>query len=224
MQQRKIGELVVDFNLYPRTTVDMVQVGYLKEAEAAKRPIDPIVICGKSRRIVDGVHRHKMYSALYDQDHLIDVIENRYRNEAEILAEAIRLNSSHGKMLSRCDRVHCLLLAEKVSLSIDEAAKAMAMTVETLTTLRADRVATGLSDSRKAEPIALKQTIRHMSGKKLTVDQVAANDKLSGMNQLFYVNQLITLIESDLLDMDNEDLLQRLQRLAGLIRKLNKAA
>jgi hypothetical protein len=100
----------------------------------------------------------------------------------------------------------------------------MAMTAETLKTLRDGRVASHMTENRRAEPIALKQTIRHMAGENLTAEQVAANDKLSGMNQMFYVNQLVTLIENALLDTGNAELMARLQHLADLIRRLRKAA
>ena len=70
----------------------------------------------------------------------------------------------------------------------------------------------------------MKQTIRHMAGKNLNEGQVTANDKLSGMNQLFYVNQLITLIENDLIDYSNEDLIEGLTKLQDLISGLRKVA
>jgi len=68
--------------------------------------------------------------------------------------------------------------------------------------------------------VPLKQTIRHMRGRNLTKEQSAANDKLSGMNQSFYVNQLITLIESKLLDSEDEQLFERLKHLHGLLEEL----
>ena len=225
MRRVKVGELIVDYNVYPRTTVDKVHISYLKEAEAAGHSIPPIVIDAKSKRIGDGVHRHHMYLSLYGPEHEIEVIERRYRSEAEFLADAIRMNAAHGKMLTRCDRVHCMLLAEQVNLSIDETAKALSMTVETLTELRLGRVATTLTiPGQTGEPVALKRTIRHMAGRELTAAQVAANDKLSGMNAMFYVNQIILLIDHGLLDLTDVELITRLRHLAGLIGQLKVAA
>jgi hypothetical protein len=93
------------------------------------------------------------------------------------------------------------------------------MTVENLTELRAGRTA-------KADhmTVPLKRTIQHMAGRTLTAAQMAVNKKLSGMEQLFYVNQIVLLIENGLLDMANEDLVERLRHLAGLIRKLRVEA
>jgi len=56
-----------------------------------------------------------------------------------------------------------------------------------------------------------------MAGKELTPEQAEANRRLSGMEQLFYVNQLILLIENDLLDRSNEKLLAGLARLRELL-------
>lgn len=69
----------------------------------------------------------------------------------------------------------------------------------------------------KVEPIPLKRTIRHMSGHQLSQAQANANAKLSGMEQLFYVNQLLTLIENELIDRSNPQLMAALDRLAAAI-------
>ena len=72
--------------------------------------------------------------------------------------------------------------------------------------------------------VPLKHTIRHMAGKKLTKKQAVANKRLGGMNQMFYVNQVITLIDSDLLDTDNVELMKRIETLAQLLQQLAAVA
>jgi hypothetical protein len=92
-------------------------------------------------------------------------------------------------------------------------AGALNMPVDKLAGLRVSRTATtagGLS-------IPLKRTIAHMAGRRLTKAQSQANDGLSGMNQSFYANQLISLIENGLLDKADEKLFERLTRLRELL-------
>jgi hypothetical protein len=137
----------------------------------------------------------------------------------------MRLNANHGRTLSSHDRVHCALLGEKLALSLDTTASCLGMTVDKLTALRVDRTATlTIAGKSRGPMIPLKQTIRHMAGQTLTHEQAKANERLSGMNQLFYVNQLTMLLKADLIDLENEDLMAALYELAGLIRKLKAAA
>lgn len=63
----------------------------------------------------------------------------------------------------------------------------------------------------------LKNTVRHLAGKVLTTKQVDGNVKAGGMNQLFYVNQIVNLLENDLLDFSNMKLIDRLQYLKELL-------
>lgn len=51
----------------------------------------------------------------------------------------------------------------------------------------------------------------------LTTKQVDGNVKAGGMNQLFYVNQIVNLLENDLLDFSNMKLIDRLQYLKELL-------
>jgi hypothetical protein len=224
MTQRKVGELILDFNVYPRMSVDTQHITYMREALEAGRKFPPLVICAKTLRIADGFHRHKLYLAMHGPDFEVDVIERTYKRDADLFADAMRLNAEHGRSLSRYDRAHCLLVAEKLTLSLDETAVALGMTVDKLTELRVNRVATLSVGKGKGAAIPLKRTIAHMTGKILTPAQAEVNERLGGMNQLFYVNQLISLFESDLIDRQNADLMKRLQLLRTLIGKVKAAA
>ena len=210
MSKMKIGELVFDFDLYPRSDIDTHNIAYMSQAEDAGVEFPPVVIDKKSKRIVDGFHRVKMYRQKYDDNYKIEVIKKTYGSEKEILLDAIRLNASHGKMLSRHDRVRCILQSEKFKLKIDEVASALSMTVEKINQLKTERVGE-LKVGRTIRSIPLKRTIRHMSGKRLTKRQSEVNECISGMDQKFYVNQLVMLVESDLLNRNDEILLQRLR-------------
>jgi hypothetical protein len=225
MTTRKVGELVLDFDVYPRMSVDSQHIGYMHVALDAGVKLPPVVVCAKTLRVADGFHRCRLYLGVYGPEHPVDVIERKYPNDAALFADAMRMNANHGRTLSSHDRVHCALLAEKLALTLDITASALGMTVEKLTTLRADRTATlTIAGKARGPMIPLKQTIRHMAGQTLTHEQAKANERLSGMNQLFYVNQLTMLLKADLIDLENEDLMAALYELGGLIRKLKAAA
>jgi len=219
MKKFALSELVLDFDLYPRGGVDSHHCGEIAAAIQAGASVPPIVIEKSSRRIVDGFHRWKAFRRLYGEEFEVNCIEKTYANDAELFLDAMRYNASHGRALSQHDKVHCLLMAEKLKIEPEQISGALNITTARIGELKMARVG-------KIGPVqvALKQTIRHMGGKQLTKQQVEANDRLSGMNQLFYVNQLITLIENDLLDTENAELMAGLQKLAQLIRSEDLAA
>lgn len=219
MSQLKIGELIFDFDLYPRADIDTHNIAYMSQAEDAGVKFPPVVVDKKSKRIVDGFHRVKMYRQKYEDNHKIEVVENIYGSEKEILLDAIRLNASHGKMLSRHDRMRCILQSERMGLKIGNVASALSMTVEKINQLKAERVGE-LKVGGVITSVPLKRTIKHMSGKRLSKKQNEVNKKISGMDQKFYVNQLVMLIESGLINQSDDILLQRLKVLWQQLGKL----
>lgn len=218
--KRKLAELVLDFNLYPRVSVDSQHVGYLREAHEAGHALPPIIINGETNQVIDGFHRTKMYQQLdRNGDSVIEVQEKNYASDTEMLLAAMRYNAGHGRTLTRYDRTHCAILAEKLHIEMEELASALSISVERLGELKTDRIGE-IKVGKTVTSVPLKRTIRHMAGHRMSQEQVRANDALGGMNQSFYANQLIILIKSGLLDVNDEKLMQRLQELHGLLEEI----
>lgn len=219
MRRIKVASLVLDYNLYPRNNVDRHNVLSIKDAIASGATLPPIKVDQKSKRVVDGFHRAIAFKEL-DSEAEHDVIEQRYKTEADMFLDAMRLNSHHGVKLDSCDRVHCVLIAERLEIPIDQVAGALHVPVDRLGTLRTNRTAKttgGLS-------IPIKRTFQHMAGSKLTKVQQEVNERSSGLNQTFYVNQLIDMLEHEMLDKSNANLLDRLARLQDLIAQVLAAS
>ena len=216
MKTMKVSLLVLDFDLYPRQQIDSHHVGEMVAAEEAGVKFPPIVIDRKSKRVIDGWHRIRMKLRLYKENAEIEVIEKTYRNEREMFLDAIRLNASHGRNLSSYDRAHCALRAGELGIKDDVLAGALLVTVARVDALRVNKAAT-VGTGKAEVTVPIKRTIGHMAGKRLTRPQQEANKKLGGMAQLFYVNQLIMLIETDLLDTANKDLMAAIEKLAGML-------
>lgn len=212
-----LAELVFDYDLYPRSEIDTQHVSYLGEAMDAGAEFPPIVGCAKTKRISDGFHRATLYKKRMKPDDKIEFVAKQYANDAELFADAIRYNSGHGRRLTTHDKTRCLILAEKIGLRVEDVASALSLTVDAVGKLRADRVGELRVSPTHTEALPLKRTIRHMQGTPLTPAQAKANEHLSGMQQLFYVNQIIMILENDLLEPDNEELNERLIALSSLI-------
>lgn len=216
MQLVKAASLVLDFDLYPRMQVDSHHVGEMCEAERAGVEFPPVIADRKSRRIIDGFHRVKKQLHVHGEDAEIACVFKTYKNEQDMLCDAMRYNFSHGRCLTSYDKAHCVLLAEKFKIADDKVAACLGLTADRVQELRVSKTAQVREDGVKAR-VPIKRTIGHMRGKTLTQPQQAANRKLGGMNQLFYVNQLIMILENDLLDAENEDLMEALKRLKSLL-------
>ena len=212
MKSYKLSELVLDFDLYPRGSVDSHHVGEIAQAIEAGATMPPIVIDKKSKRITDGFHRWRAYKQLNDEEFEVECVEKAYKNEGEMLLDAMRFNASHGRALTSHDKAHCLIIAKKFKLSDHLVCQALNLTSGKIGKMRSTKIG-----RLGRKPIALKRTIRHMAEKPLTADQGEANEKLSGMAQLFYVNQIKILIKSDLIDFDNADLMEGLQELRSML-------
>jgi hypothetical protein len=220
MLKIKVGELKFDKSIYPRMEIDPQNVSYLKEADKSGASLPPIIIDGKTKIIVDGVHRWKMYLGNYGATHEIDVIEKKYKSEKDLILDAIRYNSSHGRNLTKYDRVHCILMAENSGIQYEQIASALNVTMKSLEKLRFNRVGKISFSNAKKKEIPLKRTIEHLNGQELTPKQQETNKSLGGMSQLFYVNQLKMLINDNLIDYKNKNLIDGLKELRDLLNKM----
>lgn len=237
MKKVAVAELILDYNLYPRASVDSQHAYYMGEALKAGIELPPIIVDEKSKRVVDGFHRVTATRKL-DKSGSITAIFKKYRSEAEMFVDAMKYNASHGRALTQYDRTHCILRARSFNLTVEAVASALSISVDKVAELTATRVASTVVPSTSSgkkwrktcstTPVQLKRTIEHMSGRELKEGQVEANKKLSGMNQSFYAQQIILLIEEDLLDYQDVDLIEKLRHLheliGGVLVKLDKKA
>lgn len=217
------AQLVFDFNLYPRSDVDDTHVAHIAEAIRAGTDMPPVIACADSYRIIDGFHRTRANIRVHGDEAVVDVVLKRYRSDRERFIDAMKYNAHHGHNLTTADRARCVLFAEKLHISMEVLAGALSMTTEAVGKLTVNRVGKMrvASAADTAEKVPLKYVVRHMRGRTMTRAQVEAQKRLGGNNQVFIVNQLITLIENDLLDQENPRLMERLANLRSHLNKMS---
>ncbi len=116
MRTMPASELVFDPTVYPRHEVDGDHVFNMVEAIRANVKFPPIVICRKSKRIVDGVHRHRANTRLCGADCAVPVVEKDYANDKDLFLDAVRYNALHGKNLARDDRVKIAEIGDRLKI------------------------------------------------------------------------------------------------------------
>ncbi len=117
----KISDLTLDWGLYPRKEVDHKDVvrSYARAIDAGC--IFPTVKVGLFRGkkvIVDGVHRvsaRKLKNIDY-----VDCSELPFDSEAELFAEAVRLNAGHGKSFTETELKDNIKRLKKFKFSVKE--------------------------------------------------------------------------------------------------------
>lgn len=100
MVKIQIDLIKIEKDLYPRTELDQESVNQYREA-IEKLP--PIVVT-KDFILIDGYHRltaHKLEKVEEIEAEILDISDKK-----EILLEAIRRNTTHGKQLSREEKKH----------------------------------------------------------------------------------------------------------------------
>lgn len=210
----KVSELLLDYELYPRDRIEPYNVSQMVEALRAGRELPPVVIDQKSRRVIDGFHRVRAYQKLYGLDAEIPVELKDYKDDAQMFADAVRLNANHGRQLSTYDRARCIARAESLKLEPEVISSILNMTLERITEMKAERFAT-----YKMEPQALKRTTAHLAGRELTDDEAEYNIKAGGMHQTFYINQVIAMLEADTVNWESQKVVNALKRLYDLLDK-----
>jgi hypothetical protein len=116
----KISDLVWDLNVYPRCMIDKQTVENYARALKAGSVFPPVKVglFNGEKIIVDGVHRVRARKLLGIE--YVDCAELPFQSDAELLAEAVRLNSSHGKTLSKKDLKWSIKQLQKFKFSVSE--------------------------------------------------------------------------------------------------------
>lgn len=209
----RLSELVEDLAVYPRSCVYSGHVAEIEEALRAGADLPPPVIDAASKRIVDGFHRVRALRRLLGPDAEIDVEVRRYASDGELFLDAIRLNAGHGRRMSSFDVARCARIAEELAIDLDQVATVLSVRPERLGQIRAVKEAVTVEGAR----VPIRRGLAHLAGRTLSPRQVQAARSIGGQTPLYHANQLIELLASDSLPVEDAALLDRLAVLRELL-------
>lgn len=208
------GAAVLDFSVYPRHALDPFNLSQLRQAMAAGAIFPPPLLQEGTLRVVDGFHRITVWKEARGDDGLIDAETRAYPDEAALFAEALLLNSRHGRNLTTYDRLKSILIARKLGIPDGETAQHLQITTETLDSLVITRTGTG--DDGRIIPLKLTSAPAG-AGRSLTAQQLAANDRAGGMPVGYYCGQIVNALAGDLVNWSDGHLTGKLQHLHDLL-------
>lgn len=208
-----VAALVLDTTLFPRHEISRHNVRRIAEALRSGHSMPPVIVSDPEHVVVDGFHRVTAYEQVYGAQHPVPVELRAYNGDrAAMLADAISANVARGLDLTSWDHARCLELADQVGLDARRLAVLLRVRTTHLDNYRKGRMARTVDD----RAVPLKRSLSHKLEELITPAVEAANEKLSGMQPVFHVDQLILLLENDLLP-PGDSLRQRLSRLGALI-------
>lgn len=125
-----LTELVQDFSVYPRLGCSLEHIQTLVAAIEAGVKLPPIIICRKTRKVVDGFHRVKAYTEAFGCGIGVEVEERDYVDDKALFLDAIKSNASHGQTFSSGDRKLAIERAMAFKIDPELVASALNMKVE----------------------------------------------------------------------------------------------
>ncbi len=177
----------------------------------------------RSKRITDGWHRVRAKKRVHGPGASIQVELRKYKNEAEMVKDAIAMNSSHGRRLDVMDQTRAVLMLERHGVPMEQIALVMHVTEERVGKLRV-RVANANTVATDTVPgtrkITLKRSVGHMAGKTLTKEQAEAHDSMPGTSFLLVARQLSMALRTGLINLDDGRLMDELKVLKMELDKL----
>lgn len=218
-----LAELVEDLDLYPRHAVDPTNVASLSLALESGAELPPIVADSKSKRIVDGWHRARAFKRVHGAGATVPVEWRKYKTEADLVEDAVRLNATHGRKLDAIDQTRAVLMLERLGVPLARIALTMHIP-ETRIEKLSCRVAQSKVQTSQTVPhtktITLKRSVSHMAGKTLTKEQANAHKGMPGTSFLLVARQLKTAILTGMLNTEDQRLMTELGELSAALRQI----
>lgn len=215
--------LIEDDSIYPREKIDNSHVSSLAHTLESGVVLPPLIVEETSRRIIDGFHRKRAWQRIFGENVEVPVELRTYASEAELFADAVRLNAGHGRKLDRQDQVRCALRLQALGVGEQQIAVALQTTEVSVKNMlvkvvivKHDPATDG--ELRPAKPVAYPRAGE--GPRELNTQQYQVMRSSSGYRTAQTVTQLTRELESSLVDLDTPGLREKLRNLAEVITGL----
>jgi len=218
----KAIELVLDWNLWPRQSAQVLDITNLNRMKSALRAgfqLPPVIVNRADMRIVDGFHRTTAMIAIFGDDADIDVEFRDYKKESDIFLDAGMLNCRQGLTMSPKDRAHFILRCRKMKIPPAKIAAALSIDPKAMAEFIQKRSAT----TQTGEVIPLSAGATNLAGKTLTTEQEHYARTANGCVPEMYVSMLLNALRADTMVM-KEKTIAKMQELYDVIGRILEEA
>jgi hypothetical protein len=217
------ASLIEDLSFYPRNQVDDTHVNELVKALASGSTLPPIIVEESSKRIVDGVHRHRALMKFNGDDTEVAVEYRTYSDDAALYIDAVKLNAQHGRRLDRHDQTRIVLRLQELKVDARTIASALHVPEQEVRTL-----AVRIVYDTGGTAVPQKRGLEHLRGQTLSDEQIAAMKSVRSAEAGRLCIELIKLLDNELIDYDDTNVRDRLQQLAhavaGALKRIRQFA
>lgn len=205
----EVSKIARDETIYPRNNANEFTVARMLANYDAGAKFPPVTVTAGTYRLVDGWHRVEVYKRRSVEK--IAVTIKKYLSEADIFADAVRLNIEHGQPLSSYDVRASVARLMELGYQRDQIAEVVRMPAANI-----EEITRGFATSQGNNTgVALKGGLQHLRGQSLTERQQKAQRHYGGGAALFYVRQIALLLDNDLWNTQSETFAGEMDALAA---------
>jgi hypothetical protein len=209
----KIDDLIRDLRLYPRQDVDYATVGRFMDAMRSGAKFPPIKVCETTGRIIDGFHRYSAYQQLGIKE--VDAIGAAPKGDAQFFLMAVEANNAHGIGYSPADQYKIVKMAMSLGLEREQISLAVALPIQKVAEMT--RNVPSFKPEDHPKPIHAPQSATVRSHPATIRPIEPKTDAITSSGFLFYCNQVIRFMRSDLCDINDERILSKVRELESCV-------
>lgn len=214
-----LNDVVFDKDIYPRTDFNhRIAYAYSQEMKAGvKFPMIVVAKIGLRGRyyLVDGKHRIEANRINGEKHIQAEVLTGLTKDD--VYLESIKRNVGHGLKLSPYDKTRIILRLQEMEYDKAAIANLVNVPADKITTFVAKRSVSTI----KGEQIAIKSPLYHLAGTEVENHSIENKQKGVGSNpQVVIINNLISLINGDFIDLGSAVVSRRLKRLYKMLNKM----
>jgi hypothetical protein len=217
-----LAELVEDTSIYPRHTVDDAHVMQLALALEAGCELPPLLVDAASKAIVDGFHRGRAWKRVHGPQAAVPVVLRTYASRADMIRDAVAMNSSHGRRLDAIDQTRAANMLKKSGFEVAQISLIMHVPEARVRKLEVRLAKAGVATPTTVpgtKQITLKRSVAHLQGTQLTDEQAEAHGLMPGTSFLLIARQLTVGLKTKMVNLEDGPLVTQLKELARALRE-----
>lgn len=194
----KIKDLIFDLNFYPRFKTNWLtayQYAMAMKAGSVFPPITVGVYKGK-HYVIDGWHRVEALKTLGEE--FVQAVIKKYPSEAEMFAESVRLNASHGLQLTPREKARIIDRLESYHFGLEQISEIVKVPVDKIARFKT-KVVVGPNGQKIYIKSVVERAVKGDEKLALKVNQ----DSFNVRDVTFLLKQLLELLRSGVFPFDD---------------------
>lgn len=213
----KLENIILDDEIYPRSFTDFRTVGTYAEAMRAGAEFPPLVIAKYEdvHYLLDGWHR---YHAMKQNEIEKALVETLDIPRSEWYAKSLELNIKNGRPLTQKEKIQAIFRLRREGKDDMNISQMMQLTTDYMHHLIESKAI--ITNEKIGNGISLKPALAEVKEKiepKKIVDIERLQRNWSGQKQFNMIQQVIDLIERDLVHVEDERVMERMEKLAKVL-------